>query len=263
MMKSGLWSSKTSPDRGAFTPVPFLLMGLLVLVAGGIGILIPTVVGKVSPGLSKFEGIGLFGITFWALIIGAILSVLIILLNQRELAAAVVIAVSLLLDWYLGTYVLAPTFALVLLLVYYVQRSAERPWIAPRALWLWAVFLVLTLIPSIRGAITVYDTLTYYPNVILGALVVFWLGTVIARNMGSVRLFFNLLAGFGTLIAIHVIIEAVTGNLLFVTANAESFLSSLSFYQLGNTGVSRPGSFFLQPDAGGAFLAVLLFIPLG
>ena len=55
-----------------------------------------------------------------------------------EIAATIVLAVHLYVDWFLGLHLVGILMALVLLFVYYFGRSPDRPWVEPRALWLWA-----------------------------------------------------------------------------------------------------------------------------
>jgi O-antigen ligase len=229
------------------------------IVAIGLGLLLSGVViglllgGRVgNPGL--YLGFG---------VIAAIAMSIIIAIRQDELAVTGVIVVSLCIDWYLGLNIVSPIMALALLLIFYFARSSRYPWIESRPLLLWILFLGLSILPAIRGFTSLYDFLYYYPNLIGGAFIMFWLGSGIARNVTSVRRFFNLLAGFGTLVAVHLIIEATTGQLLFATSSLETFLALRSDYSLGIAQVSRYGSFFVQPDAGSAFLAMMLFIPLG
>jgi O-antigen ligase len=244
---------------------PLTVIGITLLFGVGLGIIIPSFMSHVYvlAQVNKVGGIlGPFGLAFWGVVV-AILIVLIILFRQDELAATIVMAISLCLDWYLATYIVAQILALALLLIFFFGQSHRYPWGEPRVLWLWILFLALTIFPAIRGATDTINTLYYYPNLILGALTMFWLGTVIARNATALRRFFKLVSAFATLIALHIIIEAVTGKLLFVQTNVQNFLDGVSNYQLGNTGISRLGSFFVQPDAGSAFLAVMLFIPLG
>src|SRR5258706_86493 len=179
-------------------------------------------------------------------IIGAIIIALIIILQQDELAAVTVIAVNLYFDWYLGLYIVALAIALTLLVTFFLARSCQRPWAKPRALWLWVLFLTLMIPPAIRGALTLRDTLIYYPDLVLGALITFWLGTVIARDIQSVRRLFQILAVFGVLIAVHMIIQTITGVTLLGTSQADAYLATVSNYEL--TDVARLGSFFTQPN---------------
>jgi O-antigen ligase len=91
----------------------------------------------------------------------------------------------------------------------------------------------------------------------------FWLGTVISRDSASMQRLFKMLAGFGTLIAIHTIIQAVTGTYLFATQSEEAFLAGVANYQLTGSDAHRAGSFFIDPNWNGAFFAMMLFISLG
>jgi O-antigen ligase len=262
MIKSKVWSGEILRGKSISLPPPFLLWVLVVLLAGGFGILIPPIVNRLSPALNRFENLGVFGSSFWVAVVSILLIALIISLRECELAATVIIAAGIILDWYLGFYIIAPIMGLVMLLIFFLGRSTEHPWAMPRFLWLWMLFLGLCMIPAIRGATTPYDTLTYYPNVIFGAFIMFWLGTVIARNTASIRRFFSLLACFSTFIAAHCLFQSVTGHFLFLTENRAAYLASVSDYNLGSSGVARAGSFFIQPDISSAFFAMTIFIPL-
>ena len=149
----------------------------------------------------------------------------------------------------------------------YVERSADDPWVYPRPILLWGLFLTLTIYPAIKGgSLDLYDAGTFYPGLIFGAFIMFWLGNIIAKNISNVRRVFQLLSVFAALIAIHTIIEATTGKFLFESARAEAALAQHSNYQLvQNLGasVSRASSFFGQPNANGMFLALSFFLPLG
>lgn len=201
-------------------------------------------------------------------LLGMLIMVTILSLRQDDLAGAIVIVTSLCLDWYLGTYILALGMSVVLLILFFLFRSPRHPWLKPRPFGLWILFLLLTIVPAItpimQGNTSAYDTVYYYPDIVLASFLMYWLGNVIARDTDSVRRFLQLLAAFGTFVAVHIILEEITGNLLFATANVELFLSSKSNYQLtAGSGVARLGSFFVQPDASSAFLAMLLFVSLG
>jgi O-antigen ligase len=148
--------------------------------------------------------------------------------------------------------------------IFFLARSPQRPWAEPRALWLWALYLALAIFPAIRGATNAYDTAFYYPNIMFGALILFWLGTVIARDVASVRRFFNILAAFSTLLALISIIQITTGKLLLGSSRFDSFLTRVSNYTLyEDPSAHRFGSFFVDPNWNGTFFAMMLFIPLG
>ena len=207
---------------------------------------------------------GWFGPSAWASAIGAMVLVILLALRQDELAAAAVFLVDLYVDWYMGLLVVAQVIALVLLVIFFLTRSSSHPWVKPRALWLWVLFLVIAISPAIRGATTRYDAAFYYPNIILGALIMFWLGTVIARDVASVRRFFIILAGVGTFLAVVTIIQATTGTLLFGSSRYDAELVTTANFTLATgSSVSRAGAFFVNPDWNGTFFATMLFIPFG
>lgn len=230
-----------------------------VLIALGIALLL----GGVGIALLVGGGLGYTGIKIGGGIFGLFLVAIVIILRQDELAAMLVIAVHLYVDWFGGLNVVAQFMALVFLLIFYLARSARSPWVEPRALWLWALFLGLCIFPAIRGATDYYNIILYYPNVILGALLMFWLGTVVSRDSSSLRRLWIMLSVFATLIALHTIIQEVTGKFLFSTGSHDLALAQVSNYQLGPAAISRVGSFFIDPDYNGAFLSMMLFLPLG
>jgi O-antigen ligase len=241
-------------DRGwrtLFTSFAILALVIALLLGG-------MVIALLLGGRFGYTGIKVGGGIF-----GFILMAIIIILRQDELAAVLIIAVHLYVDWFGGLNIVAQLMALTLLVIFFLARSPRSPWVEPRALWLWVLFLGLCILPAIRGATDYYNAVLYYPNVILGALIMFWLGTVIARDSASIRLLWIMFSVFATLIAIHTIIQAITGKFIFSTGSHDVSLASVSNYQLGPTGVHRVGSFFLDPDYNGAFLSMMLFIPLG
>ncbi len=207
--------------------------------------------------------LGAFGTFAIAAVAGILIMAVIIILRQDELAVTLVIAVHLYVDWYLGLHLFGPLMALILLVIYFLGRSPQFPWVEPPGKWLWALFLVLTIYPAIRGGLQLYDLASYYPSDILGALLMFWLGIVIARNNASVRKFFILFAGFGTLLAVHTIIQATTGTTFLGTAHYDSLLSLTSNFQLDGLNAHRAGSFFIDPNWNGTFFATMFFLPLG
>ena len=117
-------------------------------------------------------------------------------------------------------------------MIFFLARSPRHTWVEPRALWLWVLFLALTIYPAIQGALTPRDILLYYPSIVLGALVMFWLGTVIAKSLTNVRLFFQILSAFAALIALHSIVQAITGVTLFGSSSVNNYIANQSNYAL-------------------------------
>lgn len=261
MFKSNIWTAQI-PKKVSLRSFTVLLIALL---SGGIGILLSSTISKMLPVVYTFVGrVGIFDTTFWGLIIGILIMVLIILLRLIELAATLAVAASIILDWYLHINYVALLMALILLLIFYLGRGSRYPWVKPPALFLWVLFLVLIIFSGIRGSLTTYEALYYYPYITLGAFVMYWLGTIIARDTISTRHLLKLLTGFGTLIAIHAIIQEITGKFLFGSSINDSYYASLNnFILLTGLSVHRVGSFLLNPDWAGPFFAVMLFVTIG
>jgi O-antigen ligase len=195
---------------------------------------------------------------------GAIVMVIIVLFRWDELTVTLIIAVHLIIDFYLALHLIGILMALVLLFAYYFGRSANHPWIRPRPLWLWVLFLVLTIYPAINGGqFMAYDAASFYPSDVLGAFLLFWLGSIIAKDISTLRRVFQLLSAFAALVAIHTIIEATTGVFLFATAHVDLHLVAAGNYDIIGTNASRAVSFFTDPNWNGCFLAMMFFLPLG
>ncbi len=211
-------------------------------------------------------GIILSRVAFTAVgaVIGACILTIVLILQKNEILVGLVLFMHIYVDWYLGALFDAQILTVFLLVVFYLRRSPEHPWSYPRALWLWLPFLVLGIFPSIQGAWRLYDVAFYYPNIVGGAFVTFWLAMVAARDMATLRRILQILAFIGTLIAIHTIIEGITGVVLFSSSRFDDFLASENGYALASgLNVHRIGSFFVDPNWNGTFLATMLFIPLG
>lgn len=247
-------------DRFSISSSFPILATIIAFLGGMLTVFIPSIISNVLPALAATN---VLAESIWGFAIGAMIIPIIVILRQDEIAATLVIAVQLYIDAYLGFHIVSQVMALALLAVFYLARSTHHPWVEPRALWLWGLFLALAIPPAIRGATNVFDAAFYYPNIICGALIMCWLGTVISRDSASVQCLFKMLAGFGTLIAIHTIVQAVTGTYLFATQSEEAFLAGVSNYQLTGSNAYRAGSFFIDPNWDGTFLAMMLFLPLG
>jgi O-antigen ligase len=208
--------------------------------------------------------IGRYSATYAVAVIGCLAMVVIALLRFDALTVTALIALHLFADWYLGLHLVAITMALALLFAYYFGRNEERPWASLRLPWLWLLFLALTVYPAIHGGkLMLYDLASFYPSNILGALLFFWLGSIVSRDGKALRLVFQLLAAFAALLAFHSIIESVTGTFFFQSAQSTAYLASVSNYQIEGTGAFRVGSFFIDPNWNGTFFATAFFLPFG
>jgi len=238
-------------------------VGLLVLRVLSIAIMMVLLLalGRGIVVLSE-GGFGKLGLYLLGAIIGAMVIALLVILRRDEIAITIVFAIHIYIDWYLGLHIVSVVTALTLLVVFFLARSSEHPWTEPRALWLWLAYLGLSLFPAIRGATNAYDAAYYYPNIVFGALVLFWLGTVLARDRASVRRCFQAFAVLASLLAVHTLIQAATGQILLGSSSSQAFLETKSFYQLTGSDAHRIGSLFIDPNWNGAFFAIMVFIPL-
>ena len=208
--------------------------------------------------------IGIFGPYALIFVLIGLISTYIVIFRQDELALLFVIAVKLIVDWYLNLYIVSEPLALGLLLIFFLARSRRYPWVEPRALWLWVLFLILPIPAVIQGDHTPpYILAYYYPNIFFGALVMFWLGMLVARNKSHLRTLFHALAVLGALFAIHTIIQATTGIFVFNTSYIDAYIATNKFILTGSGGVARAGSFLQNPDWNGTFFAMMAFLPLG
>lgn len=187
----------------------------------------------------------------------------IVLLQWDELAVVFCLLVHLYVDWYLSLKFIGIALALVLLVIMFLRRSPQHVWVLPRARGLWLLFLCVTIFPALRGY-TLQDGMIYYLTNFFAAFIFFWLGIVIAQDIAHVRRFLQLLVAFGTLLAIHALIQSRTGIALFSSKYVTQSLETLSNYQLfSGSGIVRAGTFFINPDWSGTFFAIMLFIPIG
>jgi hypothetical protein len=226
-------------------------------------LIVPLLLGGIATASLLGGSYGKSGFFVWGASVGMFLAALIVLLRQDELMATIIIVIDLCIDWFSGIHLLGLVAVFTLLVVFFLARSPRSPWVQPRLLWLWALWLLLTIVPALQGASDFYDATLYYPNDILATFLIFWLGTLIARDRTAIQRLFSMLAFFGMLVAIHTIIQELTGNLLFATHSAITDLAHVSNYQLGDTDINRAGSFFIDPNWNGAFFSMILAIALG
>jgi O-antigen ligase len=235
--------------------------GLVFSIGLGLGVLLSKVLSVlITPSVTKVVS-SLPSFAIWGCFIGILLMTLILILRQYELAATVILAISLYADWYLGLTFVAPILTLILLVIFFLGRSPQYPWAAPRPLWLWALFLVWTLLETNRAPNFLYGA-EYYSDNIFTALVMLWLGIVIARDTAHIRKLFQAISVFGVLIAIHTIIEATTGIVLLESSRNAAQAVSTQYLGPSARAIHRAESFFGNSNSDGAFLAIVFFAPL-
>jgi O-antigen ligase len=216
--------------------------------------------------------IGVFGATSTAAVIGALvtleLSAVLVAWRQNEVIAVAIIVISLLIDWYqllpLPVYfpAVATVLALALISIMLLARLPEHPWVPIPLLPLWGLLLIFTAFPIMRSVSTL-EGIRYYVTVICNSFLLYIIGLQVARDGAHLRKLLSMVAGFGTLIAIHTIIAAQTGIFLLESSHWNSFLISVSDFTLTGSQDIRAGSFLVNPDLNGAFLALMVFLPAG
>ncbi len=246
MIKSDYKAGEASTDRWSLPSltIPFTLVAVVtaVLLTGAFRIL---------------------DISYILAIMIAIIMIASIILRWDPLTLSLVLVVHICFDWYMGYLIVGQLLAFALLVIYFLFRSPQHPWTQPRALWLWGLFLLVAISPADRGAVSHTDAAYYYPNIILGALLMFWLGMVITTHQERLATLFKMLAFVGSLFAIHTIIQSTTGVFVFQTGHLSTYLTQVSDFQILNAHTSRTGSLLLNPDWNGAFFAIMLFFPIG
>jgi O-antigen ligase len=198
----------------------------------------------------------------------ALAILLLICLRQYLLLAALVVFVAIFIDFYqfvglpLHEPVAALLLAFVVLAILFFTQSERTPWISLRHLIPWAALLVLAALAIPRGG-SLSQTVSYYVTIFGIAIVVYCLGTQVSRSYRDLQFLLLLLILLASFIALHTLIQGVTGKFLFATAAQSDYLSSVSGFQLAGSSASRAGSFLLNPDWNGLFLAVSLFLAAG
>jgi O-antigen ligase len=250
--------------KDLFKSLRFPTVAIVILICGVVGLFISLVFSKIFSGNAvNIAGVsGAFSLTYiWGFIIGALLLAIVLILHQYELAVIGVIGIHLYIDWYLGLTFVASILALFLLLLLFIVRHYQRQLAVPRALWLWVLFLALAIFQTTKAPSLLYGA-DYYLNVIFDALIMLWIGILIAQDYTHVRRFFQILSLIGILIALHTIIEATTGVFLFQSSRNAANTTIISYLNPLMSGVHRAESFLLATDTNGAFLALMFFAPL-
>ncbi len=199
-----------------------------------------------------------------------LLLVFILLLTMRRfvLLTGVVVACAIFVDFYeivgrpLHEPVVAITLAVIILAVIFFTQSAERPWVRMRHLLLWALFLGFAALEIPRGG-SLTQTVSYYVEVLGTSFIMYLLGTQVIRTYNALRFLILMLMYISAFIGLHTIVQGATGRFLFVTAHTSEYLSSVNNFHLAGSTFIRAGSFLLNPDWNGLYLAVSLFIAAG
>lgn len=147
MIRNGEWRGETSREgRG----IPFSLTLPFMLVAAIIALLLA----------GAFR---ILDISYIFAILVAIVMIASIIVRWDPLAVSLVLVVHICFDWYMGHLIVGQVLAFALLVIYFLFRSPRYPWTQPRALWLWGLYLLVSISPAVRGVLSRSDAAYYYP----------------------------------------------------------------------------------------------------
>jgi O-antigen ligase len=205
---------------------------------------------------------------YTALAVPMAIAVVLLYVSRQYLAVTVIIVLSaIFLDFY---QIVAPPvhepvvwflLASALIVTIFLMQTRERPWAHVPHLGLWVLLLIVAGLAVPRGHITA--TAMYYVTVFVNGLVMYIVGVQVVRNGRDLRwllVAFSLIAAF---IAAHSVVLGLTGRFLFATQKIEDYIGSRYGFHLADTTITRAGSFLQNPDWDGAYLAMMLFVPLG
>ncbi|MGZ3663138.1 MAG: O-antigen ligase family protein [Ktedonobacterales bacterium] len=189
--------------------------------------------------------------------------------HQDALVATISIGMGLLVDWYeflpwpLGVRlpVAAGVVALAAVSYRFLTRSSKRQWAMPPLFALWLILAIIAA-PAIPEGDLLSESIDYYLWFMIIPVLMYMLGMFIAEDTVQFRRLFTLLSTLGTLVALHTLLYVWTGVFILETAYARSNLQTHYNFLLQGTNMSRAGSFLLNPDSNGTFLAVILVLPL-
>jgi O-antigen ligase len=210
----------------------------------------------------------MFSVTLQQWTILGFLIAAVFLLRRNEVTASLIIVAQIVLDWgqLLGIPLYWPLISLVcaglLLIVLFFSQSREHPWVRTPFFWLWVAILALGLYPAKLGLIH-SQSIQYYIDIFLASMLMFIIGAQVSTDRHRLRTIASILAAFGAVIGLHSIIYTATGVFLFEPSALASYLYNSSNFVLSGTTIQRAGSFLQNPDWNGAFLAMLLLLPVG
>jgi hypothetical protein len=202
--------------------------------------------------------------------IPALLAIVVLLTTRSyRLLAVIIVFTVIFIDFYqlfglpLHQPVVGIALAVVLIAVLFLTQSDDVPWVPLRHVAFWALLLFLAALAIPRGG-SVAQTVEYFVTIFGTGAVMYCVGTQVTRSYAHLQLLLTLLMLIAMLIAVHTIIQGATGRFLFLTDKQAGYLASVSNFQLSEgSSVTRAGSFLLNPDWNGVFLAMSLFFTAG
>jgi hypothetical protein len=213
------------------------------------------------------SAVGQRGATF-ALAIPLAIGLILLYLGRQYIAVTTLVVITgIFVDFYqiiappLHEPVLWLLLAGTLIVAVFLAQSHQWPWVRVPHLGLWCLLLVAAGLAVPRGRLT--ETGMYFVTVIVSALLMYVVGVQVVRSGRDLRWLLTALTAVTAFVATHSVIQGLTGRFLFTTQRQQDYLGSRYGFHLAGTTINRAGSFLENPDWNGAFLAMMLFLPLG
>ena len=192
--------------------------------------------------------------------------ILLYVARQYLAVTAIMLVTAIFLDFYqliappLHEPVLWLLLAAALVAALFLAQSRARPWVRVPHLRLWLLLLVVAGLAVPRGSLT--ETGMYYVTVFVNGLLLYVIGVQVVRSGRDLHWLLTALAAMTAVIAAHSVVQGLTGRFLLATQHQMDYLGSVRGFHLAGTTITRAGSFLENPDWNGAFLAMMLFVPL-
>ncbi|HEX9036783.1 MAG TPA: O-antigen ligase family protein [Ktedonobacterales bacterium] len=207
--------------------------------------------------------VGQYSVSLLFAILAGICAALLYFARQETALTGVIVVVVIFVDFYqivglpLREPVVGIALAALLIGALFLTQSDARPWSPVSGRGFWALTLALAGLAVARGSIT--QTGFYFLTVFVGPLLMYILGAQVARTPTRLKHLAIFMSAVAVFIAVHSIIQGVTGVFLFATLRQEDYLGSVSGFHLAGLSIQRAGSFLENPDWNGAYLAFSFF----
>jgi hypothetical protein len=196
-------------------------------------------------------------------LVAAVAAALLYLAGQDVMLTAIIVVVVIFVDFYelFGLPLREPVVGIalsgLLLAALFLTQTRAQPWSRIPGIWFWAILLALAGLAIPRGAITA--TAFYFLTVFIGPMLLYIVGVQVGRTPDRLRWLMALVSAVAVFVALHSIVQGVTGVFLFATQRQTDYLGSVSGFHLAGLTIDRAGSFLENPDWNGAYLAFSFF----
>ncbi len=229
---------------------------MLVLAVGAAALLVGTLLGT------------LHSFTLLLALAAALIILCLLVMRQDEMMGVILVVTAIVVDYYqlvqLPTYfpAVATVLGVFMLVVWFMAQSPSYPWVRIPYLWLWIPLIVLAAL-QLGNSQSFLGSVRYFITVLVNAGLAYMLGVQLGRDIVRFKRLVVFLAILAGTIAIHAIIQSQTGIFILLTPQWASWLNYKVNYTLFGTDTVRVGSFLINPDNLGTYMAFMLAILLG